>query len=148
MKINQKFFYIYVIIFFEIISSCVAQTAKQQIDAMKRRWDTPAWTDTIKNPYANNVALTDTGRVIYQKICSVCHGPKGKGDGVAAVGLTVKPADHTSPMVQEQADGSLWWELSNGHAPMPAYKTILSDKQRWALINYIRTLKVKPKATK
>lgn len=113
---------------------------QQQITEMKRRWDTPAWTDTIKNPYAHNAALTDSGKIIYQRICVVCHGTGGKGDGIAAAGLSMKPADHTSPNVQLQTDGSLWYELSNGHAPMPAYKTILTAKQRWELINYIRTL--------
>lgn len=114
----------------------------------RRRWDTPAWTDTIRNPYANMISITDTGKVIYQKICTVCHGNGGKGDGIAAAGLSVKPADHTSPNVQLQTDGSLFYEMSNGHAPMPAYKNVLTEKQRWALINYIRTLKPKPKPVK
>lgn len=113
---------------------------QQQITEMKRRWDTPAWTDTLKNPYAHNKAATDSGKIIYQRICVVCHGSGGKGDGIAAAGLSMKPADHTSPNVQLQTDGSLWYELSNGHAPMPAYKNVLTAKQRWELINYIRTL--------
>ncbi len=125
-------------------SASYAQT-KAEMDAHKRRWDTPAWTDTIRNPYAHVTWAADSGKVIYQRICSVCHGPGGKGDGVAAVGLTVKPANHTSEIVQSQADGSLYYELTNGHTPMPAYKAILSDKQRWQLVCYIRTLKPKAK---
>jgi len=117
-----------------------SSNTQQQIADMKRRWDTPAWTDTLKNPVAHNAAATDSGKVLYQKNCVVCHGTGGKGDGVAAAGLSMKPADHTSPNVQLQTDGSLWYELSNGHAPMPAYKNVLTAKQRWELINYIRTL--------
>ena len=117
-----------------------SSNTQQQIVDMKRRWDTPAWSDTLKNPYAHNAAATDSGKVLYQKICTVCHGTSGKGDGIAAAGLSMRPADHTSPNVQLQTDGSLFWELSNGHAPMPAYKNVLSTKQRWELINYIRTL--------
>jgi mono/diheme cytochrome c family protein len=78
--------------------------------------------------------------MLYQHICAVCHGSSGKGDGVAATGLNVTPADHTSQFVQLQTDGSLFWEISNGHAPMPAYKNVITAKQRWELINYIRTL--------
>src|SRR5689334_7745485 len=85
--------------------------AQKEIADMKRRWDTPAWTDTLKNPVAHNAAATDSGKVLYQKICTVCHGTSGKGDGIAAAGLSMKPADHTSPNVQLQTDGSLWWEL-------------------------------------
>jgi mono/diheme cytochrome c family protein len=114
------------------------------IAAHKRKWDTPAWTDTITNPLAHVPAAADSGRVLYMKVCSVCHGTGGKGDGVASAGLTIKPANHTSAMVQMQTDGSLFYELSNGHAPMPAYKTTLTEKQRWQLICFIRTLKPKP----
>ena len=125
----------------------LAQT-KQDIDAHKRRWDTPAWTDTVHNPFKGNAAITDTGKFYYNKLCFVCHGNSGKGDGVAAPGLSIKPADHTSMVVQSQTDGSLYYELTNGHAPMPAYKTIMTNKQRWALINYIRVLGLKSKPAK
>jgi cytochrome c len=114
--------------------------SQKEIEAHKRRWDTPAWSDTLHNPFTGNEAITDTGRAIYNKVCSVCHGMSGKGDGVAAAGLSEKPANHTSEMVQSQADGSLFYELSMGHAPMPAYKDILTAKQRWGLVNYIRVL--------
>ena len=119
---------------------CSFGQSKQQMEEHRRKWDTPAWTDTLRNPYANATAVTDSGRIFYAKICSVCHGNSGKGDGVAAAGLSVRPANHTTPIVQLQTDGSLFYELSNGHAPMPAYKDVLTTKQRWGLINYIRVL--------
>ena len=138
----KKKIFIVLIVICPLISS--GQT-KQQMEEHRRKWDTPAWTDTIKNPFVNNAAITDSGKVLYGKICTVCHGTSGKGDGVAAAGLSVRPADHTSANVQMQTDGSLFYEMSNGHAPMPAYKDVLTVKQRWSLINYIRTLKPKVK---
>ena len=130
------------------VSAQTPQQTKNLADH-RRKWDTPAWTDTVKNPFANNAAITDTGKFYYNRYCTVCHGDKGTGDGVAAAGLSVRPADHTAPNVQLQMDGSLYYELTNGHAPMPAFKTVLTDKQRWACINYIRTLakKTVPKKT-
>jgi mono/diheme cytochrome c family protein len=120
--------------------SLLAFSQNKQLDEHRRKWDTPAWTDTIRNPYVGVTAVTDSGKILYGKICNVCHGNSGKGDGVAAAGLSVRPADHTSANVQLQTDGSLFYELSNGHAPMPAYKDVLTPKQRWSLINYIRVL--------
>ena len=35
------------------------------------------------------------GRKIYKMNCSPCHGEEGKGDGVGARLLPVKPADHS-----------------------------------------------------
>lgn len=147
LQINKMPNSISLIIFLFFISNFSnAQANQKALDAHKRKWDTPAWTDTLRNPYVHHaVAAADSGKVIYQKICSVCHGVSGKGDGIAAAGLAVQPANHTSDIVQLQSDGSLYYELTNGHAPMPAYKTVLSDKQRWELICYIRTLKPKPK---
>lgn len=129
-----------IIAFLFCLSVSVYGQTKQQMEDHKRRWDTPAWTDTIHNPYAGNAAITDTGRVLYSKNCTVCHGNSGKGDGVAAAGLTIKPANHTSEIVQSQTDGSLFYEMSKGHPPMPAYEGVLTAKQRWGLINYIRVL--------
>ncbi|CAN5366069.1 hypothetical protein BH11BAC2_BH11BAC2_21540 [soil metagenome] len=135
-------------LFVTITGFSQGKATKKELDENRKKWDTPAWVDTLKNPYANNLARVDSGKVIYQKLCSVCHGSGGKGDGVAAAGLTVQPANHTGDLVQAQSDGSLFYELTNGHAPMPAYKTSLTDKQRWELVTYIRTLKPKPKPTK
>jgi cytochrome c len=118
-----------------------AQTSKKAIEEHKEHWKNPAWADTLKNPLIHVAWAADSGKVIYQRICSVCHGKSGKGDGVASAGLNVLPANHTSELVQMQTDGALYYELTNGHAPMPGYKAILTDKERWELIDYIRTLK-------
>ena len=116
---------------------------KETAEQHKLRWKEPDGIEAVSNPFAHDAAAADSGKITYMKICSVCHGTSGKGDGIAAAGLAVRPADHTSPFVQAAPDGQLFWELSNGHAPMPSYKTALTEKQRWQLICFIRTLKAK-----
>ena len=37
----------------------------------------------------------DPGRAMYLRYCGACHGPQGKGDGVAGSFMTPKPADLT-----------------------------------------------------
>lgn len=126
------------VIFFSQVKA--QQATPQNLAAHRQKWATPAWADTLRNPYANKPAMADSGHVLYKKFCVVCHGNGGKGDGVAAAGLAVQPADHTSPLVQSLPVGNLYYELTTGHAPMPSYKTILTDKQRWELVNFIKTL--------
>ena len=104
-------------------------------------WKAPVSANDLTNPYKGNAAETAKGKVLYMQMCSVCHGNKGKGDGVAGVNLKPRPADHTSAQVQDQTDGALFWKMTNGNPPMASYKSILNDEQRWDLVNFIRTLK-------
>jgi mono/diheme cytochrome c family protein len=108
-------------------------------------WVAPKEANNITNPIAGNNSSIADGKTIYVANCSPCHGDKGRGDGPAAAGLNPKPADHSSAAIQSESDGSLFWKLSEGRAPMPAYKKIFTDQQRWELIDYIRTLAKAPK---
>jgi mono/diheme cytochrome c family protein len=38
---------------------------------------------------------SDPGRAMYLRYCGACHGPAGKGDGVAGSFMSPKPADLT-----------------------------------------------------
>jgi mono/diheme cytochrome c family protein len=103
-------------------------------------WVTPKAAKSVKNPFAGNKTVLAAGKTLYVANCVPCHGSKGKGDGAASAALNPKPADHSSARVQSETDGSLYWKLSAGRNPMPSYQKILSDKQRWELVDYIRTL--------
>lgn len=106
-------------------------------------WVAPKAADTIKNPLKGNTESIAEGKKIYAMYCVVCHGDKGKGNGVAASGLNPRPADHTSAKFQAQSDGAIFWKLTTGNPPMASYAKTLTVKQRWQVINYMRTLKAK-----
>jgi mono/diheme cytochrome c family protein len=108
-------------------------------------WVAPKEADNTKDPLAGNTSVLPEAKALYIANCAPCHGDKGRGDGPAAAGLNPKPADHSSVNVQNESDGALFWRLSEGRSPMPGYKKIFSDQQRWELINYIRTLAKNPK---
>jgi mono/diheme cytochrome c family protein len=112
-----------------------------QASHAQSKWIAPADANNLKNPLAGNTAVLPEAKKTYSTMCVPCHGDKGKGNGPAAVALNPRPADHTSAVVQSQSDGALYWKLTNGRGAMQAYKLLLTDQQRWALINYIRTLK-------
>lgn len=103
-------------------------------------WVAPASASQIKNPFAGNADATKAGKKLYTSYCAVCHGDTGKGDGVAAVALNPKPAKFASESVQSQSDGTLFWKMTEGRAPMASYKDVLKEEQRWQLVNYIREL--------
>lgn len=106
-------------------------------------WVAPASAAKLKNPVKPSPATFKAVKKIYAQQCVTCHGKDGKGDGPAAKFLGAKVADLTSARVQEQTDGEIFWKLTNGKSPMPTFKSMLTEQQRWELVNYIRTLKSK-----
>ena len=120
-----------------MLMSFVTNTTIQQ----KGAWVAPASADTIKNPLKGKADAIAAGKKIYGTYCNVCHGDKGRGDGIAAAGLNPKPADHTSAKFQAQSDGAIYWKLTTGRAPMASYEKTLTLVQRWQVVNYMRTLK-------
>lgn len=82
------------------------------------------------------------GKAIYERLCGVCHGAQGKGDGPA--GQMIKPpaADLTSSKVKDKPDAELFQSIQNGKPPtaMSAFKGQLSDQQIHDVVAYIRRL--------
>lgn len=105
-------------------------------------WVAPPEADKIKNPFAGDKKSTDDGKALYQTYCIQCHGKEGHGDGRASQITQVKPTDHTLKKIQKQSDGSLYWKITEGkeELDMRPYKIMLSDEERWALVNYIRSI--------
>jgi len=102
-------------------------------------WVAPKSADTLENPLKDNKDAIKKGKKLYASMCVICHGFKGKGDGVAGAALSPRPANFTSKKVQAQTDGALFWKMTNGNPPMASYKSILTKEQRWQLVNYLRT---------
>ncbi len=105
-------------------------------------WTAPASEKGKKNPLPADAKTIEQGKKVAEVNCVTCHGPKGKGDGAAAVALNPKPADWTSKRVQAESDGEIFWKISNGRGPMPAWRH-LPENERWALVRYLRTLAAK-----
>lgn len=102
-------------------------------------WKAPQEANNIENPLAgNNNTITD-GKELYTKMCVICHGNKGKGDGVAGMSLKPRPTNLTTATVQSQSDGAIYWKITKGRPPMATYESVISEEQRWQLVNYIRT---------
>ncbi len=97
----------------------------------------------LVNPIPPNRESVAAGQAIYRVQCLQCHGPTGRGDGPVGLTLIPPPADlylHTQPGVHP--DGRLFNWITNGFASdsqMPLFKDILTDEERWNLVNYIRT---------
>jgi mono/diheme cytochrome c family protein len=130
-----------------LVGSCIviAFLSYTPVPVQQKAWLAPATANAMVNPLKGNAESIIAGKKIYVQLCVVCHGDKGKGDGIAGVNLTPRPADHSLPKFQRQSDGAIFWKISTGKAPMASYEKLLTPTQRWQVINYLRTLSaVKP----
>ncbi len=104
------------------------------------KWVAPESAKELKNPAPGDKSSVKRGKNLYKSYCVVCHGETGQGDGPGSKALDPKPADHTSKSVQSQADGELYWKISEGRGNMVGWEHVLKDQDRWDLVNYVRTL--------
>ena len=105
----------------------------------------PAYPTSFYHSPTSFAATTITdGSGLFAGNCAICHGIHGRGDGPAAVGMRIPPANLTAPHLWMHSDGELFWWISHGiEGPegglvMPGFAARLSPEQRWALIDYIR----------
>jgi mono/diheme cytochrome c family protein len=107
-------------------------------------WVAPAKFVSMKNPTAASKENIASGKDLYAKHCKSCHGATGLGDGAKAATLDVPCGDFTAAKFQKEADGSIFYKITEGRGKMPSFKkTITDDNERWNIVHYMRTFKAK-----
>ena len=115
----------------------VAFTSKGQGEP----WTIPAKYKTMKNPHAGDKSLVMVGKALWAKHCKSCHGTAGLGDGPKAGSLKTKINSLATKTFQAGTDGEIYYKSFVGRDEMPNFeKKIIDDEDRWAIVNYIRTL--------
>jgi mono/diheme cytochrome c family protein len=108
-------------------------------------WIIPEEAKRRVNPIENSAAALGSARGIYRDRCAHCHGDTGKGDGPDAQKHSTKPTDFTAAGQEKvRTEGELFYQISEGHRPMPGFKSRLSEEQRWQLVLLIRSFSTQP----
>lgn len=84
-----------------------------------------------------------TGQQLFTVHCQTCHGPTGKGDGVASEALEPKPRNLTRrPYKQGCGPGAIVRTLHTGveDSAMQSFEAILTEDEMWKLARYVRSL--------
>ena len=107
--------------------------------APNRRWMASQQAKLVTNPLKPTAKALEESETLFRLNCAGCHGENGDGNGPASVVLPTKAANFTDARVMaSMTDGELFWKMSTGRAPMPAWNDLLTVEQRWQLVNYIR----------
>ncbi|MEP7110333.1 MAG: cytochrome c [Ferruginibacter sp.] len=81
--------------------------------------------------------------------CAICHGAGAQGNGpISTSGKIGAIANLTLPLYLAMADGTMFHSINYGKNNMGSYAPQLSRKQRWQIVQYIRTLQPKAAAGK
>lgn len=112
-------------------------------------WVVPDEYRTLRNPLVVTASNLDAARQLYRDDCAQCHGQTGKGDGPEAWMHRPAPADLTdAARMANTTDGQMFYQITEGRRPMPAFKKRMSDEQRWQLVLLLRSFTQSAKTTK
>jgi mono/diheme cytochrome c family protein len=103
-----------------------------------------AQTDTLSamalvNPLPATEQVFRVGKKYFEIYCTVCHGPRGAGDGPIIPKMPPPPPLY-SEKVRGWSDGRIFHVISWGQGNMPSYSSSIDQPTRWAIIHYLRAV--------
>lgn len=105
----------------------------------------PAYLDEgmAANPVPADEVSLQRGEILFSLHCAVCHGQAGQGDGSVVLFWRQdarRPADLSEARIAQYPGGSLYRIITQGIGVMPPLRENLTERQRWDVINFVRTL--------
>ncbi len=95
----------------------------------RQRWDVVAYVFSLSTSQAS----VDQGKTIYDQQCTSCHGDQGQGSDQA-------PDWTQQDRLAVLSNTELEAAVANGQGDMPAFGDKLSQDERWAVVDYVRSL--------
>ena len=119
-----------------------ANLIEEENQAMMKLGDLTMDLKQVNNPTVDFDSSIKRGKDMFAKNCAKCHGLNGNGYGVVAHGFSTWPRQLWAwYKADSAADSYLYWIIENGKSDMPPWGLVLSEEERWDLINYIKTIK-------
>ena len=98
-------------------------------------------------PLAIDEHLLDRGEERYNIYCAPCHDRTGTGRGMVVQRGYRQPPSFHEDRLRAQAAGHFFDVMTNGFGAMPDYRTVISPRDRWAIVAYIRALQLSQHAS-
>lgn len=105
----------------------------------------------LKNPLDLTEKTLAEGKVLYNNMCSHCHGKKGKGEGSitnAIYGAVPSYLDETPNRRGNRAmvnltEGHIYHTIMYGLNAMGPHSSLIREQDRWKIVAYVQTLQGK-----
>jgi mono/diheme cytochrome c family protein len=113
-------------------------------DFSKNTWNLPADADKTKNPVAPTEESIAQGKELFMTKkgnCIFCHGETGSGNKANLPKLRRVPADLSDQKrMPKLSDGEIFWKITTGIPGIMPSREMLTEEERWHLVNFVRTL--------
>lgn len=94
----------------------------------------------VPAPPPIDAALLARGQERFDIFCAVCHDRTGSGKGIIALRTAWLPTDLLDERIVKMPDSEIFDVSTNGRRTMPAYRFQIPERDRWAIVAYVRAL--------
>jgi mono/diheme cytochrome c family protein len=95
----------------------------------------------LKSPFKTSIEVAAEGKVVFEKMCMHCHGPKGQGNGsLIATGKYPPPPAYNGGALKNLTEGKMFHTITYGKGLMGSHSSQLTKEDRWKVIQYIQEL--------
>ena len=120
------------------VQGTVARGHLKEDDAFYRGMEDNAF--IAVNPLLTTEALLGDGRRRYDAYCAPCHDSEGSGRGPVALRAEWIATALDDERVRGMSDGELFDVISRGRRSMRGYRNLVTERDRWAIVAYVRVL--------
>lgn len=92
------------------------------------------------NPVKITPELLGLGQQRFNTYCTPCHGRVGDGKGIVGTRAVWIASNLQDDRVKNFSDGDLYDVISHGRRTMPGYRFQIVERDRWAIVAYLRAL--------
>jgi mono/diheme cytochrome c family protein len=90
------------------------------------------------SPYPVDSTTVRRAALVFAQNCSMCHGLTGEGNGtVGSKFAIVQPPSFSDARITSLSPGEAYASIGGGSGFMPAFEGLLSEEDRWALVELI-----------
>jgi mono/diheme cytochrome c family protein len=93
-----------------------------------------------KNPETIDREVLLRGQAKFNVYCAPCHDRTGSGRGVVPAKATWVPGNLHDDRIVNFVDGEIYHVITTGRRSMPSYRFQIPERDRWAIVAYVRVL--------
>ena len=97
-------------------------------------------TYVAKNPEPIDRDFLLHGQAKFNVYCSPCHDKTGSGRGIVAAKSNWIPGNLHDERIVNFVDGEIFHVITTGRRSMPSYRFQIAERDRWAIVSYVRVL--------